>query len=337
MAEKVYDVYGIGNALVDMEYSVNEQFLSSHRVDKGVMTLVDEVRQNQLVQALNHNDVKKQCGGSAANSIIAISQLGGACFYSCKVAGDESGKFYLKDLSREKVDSNLVIGSLPEGITGKCLVMITPDAERTMNTFLGITSEYSESDIYESALKRSKYIYIEGYLVANPDGRAAMKRGRELAEKYKVKTSLTFSDPSMTRYFRDGLQDVIGDYVDLLFCNEEEAKIFTDSADIKEAGEKLKKFAHNFAITRGKYGALVYDGGNFIDINPYPVKAVDTNGAGDMFAGAFLYGITHGYGFADAGRLASMASSRVVSNFGPRMERSETRLLLSEFKSAVSS
>jgi sugar/nucleoside kinase (ribokinase family) len=332
MAEKVYDVYGIGNALVDMEYSVEDNFLLTNGVEKGVMTLVDQKRQNRLVQALNHNDVKKQCGGSAANSIIAISQLGGSCFYSCKVASDELGKFYLKDLSREKVDSNLVIGSLPDGITGKCLVLITPDAERTMNTFLGITSEYSAGDIYESAIKRSRYIYIEGYLVANPDGRAAMRRGRELAQKYNVRTSLTFSDPSMTRNFKEGLMEVIGERVDLLFCNEQEALIFTESSDLFEAREKLKNFANSFAITRGRQGAMVYDGHNFADIDPVPVKAVDTNGAGDMFAGAFLYGITHGYNFVDAGRLASLASSRVVANFGPRMCGSETKALLAELQ-----
>jgi sugar/nucleoside kinase (ribokinase family) len=328
MAEKVYDVYGIGNALVDMEYSVEDNFLLSNGVEKGVMTLVDEARQNHLVKELNHNDVKKQCGGSAANSIIAISQLGGSCFYSCKVASDELGKFYLKDLSREKVDSNLIIGSLPDGITGKCLVLITPDAERTMNTFLGITSEYSAGDIYESAIKRSK-----GYLVANPDGRAAMRRGRELAQKFNVKTSLTFSDPSMTRHFKEGLMEVIGERVDLLFCNEHEALIFTESSDLTEAREKLKNFANSFAITRGKQGAMIYDGHNFADIAPVPVKAVDTNGAGDMFAGAFLYGVTHGYNFTDAGKLASLASSRVVANFGPRMHGSETKAILAELQS----
>lgn len=328
MAEKVYDVYGIGNALVDMEYSVQDDFLKSNGVEKGIMTLVDEIRQDHLVQVLNHNDVKKQCGGSAANSIIAISQLGGSCFYSCKVAGDELGKFYLKDLSREKVDSNLVVGSLPDGITGKCLVMVTPDAERTMNTFLGITSQYSSEDIYESALKRSKYIYIEGYLVANPDGRSAMKHGRELAKKYNVKTSLTFSDPSMATHFKEGLKEVIGERVDLLFCNEQEAMIFTDSPDLSVARDRLKEFADTFVITRGKDGAMTYDGNQFVDIVPVPVKAIDSNGAGDMFAGAFLYGITHGTTYENAGRLASMASSKVVANFGPRLKVEETQSLL---------
>ena len=330
MAEKVYDVYGIGNALVDMEYSVEDSFLSSNGVEKGVMTLVDENRQNHLVEALNHNNVKKQCGGSAANSIIAITQLGGSCFYSCRVAGDELGKFYLKDLSRERVDSNLVIGSLPDGITGKCLVMVTPDAERTMNTFLGITSEYSAADVYESAIKRSKYIYIEGYLVANPDGRSAMKRGRELAKKYNVKTSLTFSDPSMPQHFKEGLLDVIEDKVELLFCNEKEAMIFTESSDLESAKEKLKTFAETFVITLGKKGATVFDGNQFIDIAAHSVNVVDTNGAGDMFAGAFLYGITHEMSFADAGKLASLASSRVITNFGPRLEGHETKSLLKE-------
>jgi sugar/nucleoside kinase (ribokinase family) len=328
MAEKVYDVYGIGNALVDIEFEVNDDFLKSNDVEKGVMTLVDEERQNHLVKVINIADVKKQCGGSAANSIIAISQFGGSCFYSCRVADDEFGKFYLRDLSSEKVDSNLSIGSLPKGITGKCLVMVTPDAQRTLNTYLGITSLYSEEDIYESALKRSKYIYIEGYLVANPQGRLAMMKAKELAEKFSTKTSLTFSDPSMTRFFKNELAEVIGDGVDLLFCNEEEAMTFTGTKNILHAREELKKFATTFAITRGKQGAMVFDGKDFMDIEPFTVKAVDTNGAGDMFAGAFLYGITHKYNFADAGLLASQASAKIVSQFGPRLPRSETKRLL---------
>ena len=325
---KKYDVYGIGNAIVDMEFEVNDAFFKEHSIEKGLMTLVDEERQHVLVEAIRSKEVKQQSGGSAANSIIAVNQFGGNAFYSCKVANDAFGKFYLKDLEDAGVDTNLQANHLEDGITGKCLVMITPDAERTMNTFLGITSDLSENELNEDALRASKYVYIEGFLIPSESGRAAMKQAKKLAKENGVRTALTFSDPSMVKYFREGLQEVVGEGVDLLFCNEEEAMLYTGKETVKEAREELKKAAKTFVITQGKNGALIYDGDTFIDIEPYPVKAVDSTGAGDMFAGAFLYGITHGHSFADAGKLASLASSKVVAKYGPRLEWHQAKDIL---------
>ncbi|WP_226390133.1 adenosine kinase [Penaeicola halotolerans] len=325
---KKYDVYGIGNALVDIEFKVQDEFFIQNEIEKGFMTLVDEERQNKLMKAINAAEAKKQCGGSAANSIIAVSQFGGKSYYSCKVANDELGQFFMKDLRAAGVDTNLQEATLEDGITGKCLVMVTPDAERTMNTFLGITQNYSTAEINEYALKDSKYIYIEGYLVTSDNGREAMLTAKKMAEAAGVKVALTFSDPSMVKYFKSGFDQVIGASVDLLFCNEEEAMLYTEKATIKEAREELKKVAKAFVITQGKNGALIYDGDTFIDIEPYPVTAIDSNGAGDMFAGAFLYGITNGHSYAQAGKIASLASSKVVTQFGPRLEWHEVKELL---------
>jgi sugar/nucleoside kinase (ribokinase family) len=147
-----------------------------------------------------------------------------------------------------------------------------------------------------------------------------MKYAKKLAEDNGVKTALTFSDPSMVKYFNDPMKEVVGAGVDLLFCNEEEAMLFTGKNTLLEAREALKRDAKRFVITLGENGAMIYDGDTFIDIEPYKVNAVDTNGAGDMFAGAFMYGITNGRSFADAGKLASLASSKVVTQFGPRLE-----------------
>jgi len=318
--KKKYDVYGIGNALVDFEIKVEEKFFKEHSIEKGMMTLVDEQRQYYLMDAIQGNNKIMQCGGSAANSIIAVSQFGGSTFYSCKVANDEHGNFYKNDLKSNGVESNLSHGELPEGITGKCLVMVTPDAERTMNTYLGITSEFSESQIDENALLDSSYLYIEGYLITSDSGREAMKKAKKIAENNGIKTALTFSDPSMVKYFKEPMTEVVGASVDLLFCNEEEAKLYTGKSSIAEAREELKKSARKFAITMGKNGAMIFDGDTFIDIEPYKVKAVDSNGAGDMFAGAFLYGITHNHSYAEAGKIASLASSKVVSQYGPRLQ-----------------
>lgn len=317
---KKYDVYAIGNALVDMEYEVHDDFFVKHKIDKGLMTLVDEERQNYLLSALGTAPKKQQCGGSAANTVIATSQFGAKSFYSCKVAKDPIGNFYFQDLQDNGVDSNLLHQDREDGVTGKCLVLITPDAERTMNTFLGITSNISKTEIDPEAIRHSKYMYMEGYLVASPTGRAAAVQARKIAEAAGVKTALTFSDVNMVKFFKDGLNEMIGEGVDLLFCNESEACAFTETDDILIARERLKKVAKTFVITLGENGAVIFDGETYIDIEPYPVKAVDSNGAGDMYAGAFLYGITHHNNYASAGRLASMAASRVVSQFGPRLK-----------------
>jgi sugar/nucleoside kinase (ribokinase family) len=324
MATK-YDVYAIGNALVDMEYEVDDNFLLHHRIDKGHMTLVDEERQNQLLDALGGVPKKQQCGGSAANSIIALAQFGGKGFYSCKVASDPIGNFYFQDLQDNGVDSNLRTQLHHSGITGKCLVMVTPDAERTMNTFLGITSTLSVQEVDPEAIRSSKYVYMEGYLVASETGKEAAIKAREMAESHGVKTALTFSDVNMVKFFKPGLEEMLGEGVDLLFCNEAEALAYTGADHLMGAREALKKVARSFVITLGENGACIWDGVTFIDIEPYAVSAIDSNGAGDMYAGAFLYAVTHNHNLASAGKLASLAASRVVSQFGPRLKWHETQ------------
>ena len=208
------------------------------------------------------------------------------------------------------------------GETGKCLVLITPDAERTMLTHLGISETLCSKVLHAAAIAQAQYVYIEGYLVTSPTGRAAAIELREAAEKHGVKTALSLSDPGMVEFFGDGLRDMMGAGVDLLFCNEDEARGFTATENNTSAVEQLKKYAKTFAITCGARGALVFDGNTLHTIAPHTVKAIDTNGAGDMFAGAFLYAITHGYSWIEAGNLASRAAAEVVSHYGPRLEPS---------------
>ena len=325
---KKYDVTGIGNALVDIEFKVTDQFFLENGVEKGLMTLVDEERQNSLMGVINTAEAKKQAGGSAANTIVAVSQFGGKSFYCFRVADDELGHFYLKDLNDSGVDIALVPERLENGVTGKCLVMVTEDSERTMNTFLGITQNFSVKDIHESAIKDSKYLFIEGYLVTSPNGKEAMLHAKKVAEESGTKVALTFSDPAMVKYFKANFDDVIGPSVDLLFANEEEAMLYTGKDNLLEAREEMKKAAKHFVITQGKNGAMIFDGDTFIDIEPYKTTAIDSNGAGDMFAGAFLYGITNGHSYASSGKLASMASSQIVSQFGPRLQWHQAKDIL---------
>lgn len=317
-----YDVYGLGNALVDYEFSVNDEDLNRLEVDKGLMTLVDEERQHQILEGLHKETPNRACGGSAANTMIAISQLGGNSFYSCKVASDETGDFYYKDLKANGVSTSLDEVARKDGVTGKCFVLVTPDAERSMNTFLGITESFSEEEIIPEAIKESKYIYMEGYLVTSPTGRAAAVKARKIAQEFGVKTALTFSDPNMVQFFKDGLKEMIGEKVDLLFCNESEALTYAETEDLSLAVEAIKKVANSFVITLGAKGALVFDGNQELVVEGFEAKAVDTNGAGDIFAGSFLYGLTNGHSFADSAKLANYAASLLVTKYGPRLDGS---------------
>ncbi|MDP2507216.1 MULTISPECIES: adenosine kinase [unclassified Oceanobacter] len=319
-----YHIYGIGNALVDKEFEVDDAFFAKAGIEKGLMTLIDETQLTGLLGQLTdtYGLKKRACGGSAANTIIGASYFGAKTYYTCNVANDESGDFYVTDLKAAGVDTNL--GDDREtGTTGKCLVMVTPDAERTMNTFLGITSDLHARHINETAIASSEYVYIEGYLVTGDTSRAAAVQVRELARQHGVKVAMTCSDPAMVQYFRDGILEIMGDGVDLLFCNEQEAQLLTETSHLDDAITALKTKAHTFAVTCGKDGALAWDGEQLHRIAPHSVTAVDTNGAGDMFAGAFLYALTHGHDFAAAGRLASAASAQVVSQFGPRLEAAQ--------------
>ncbi|WP_370981276.1 adenosine kinase [Agaribacterium sp. ZY112] len=319
-----YDIYALGAALLDTEIEVSDADLATFNIDKGVMTLVDEARQHELMNALSEHLVhsKRSSGGSAANSVIAASYFGSKCFYSCKVANDENGKHYLADLSAANVAFHNNNG-VDTGITGKCLVLITPDAERTMNTYLGISEQLSTKDIDEDALSQSRWAYIEGYQVTSETGRPAAIKLRELAHKHKVKVALSLSDPAMVQFFHEGLSSMIGDGVDLLFCNEAEALAYTKSDNIDDAAEVLKACAQSFAITLGAKGALIYDGQNLSTVDGVEAKAVDTNGAGDMFAGTFLHALCEGASYEEAAKLANRSAAIVVSQYGPRLREEQ--------------
>lgn len=326
---KKYHVYGIGNALVDKEFEVEDSFFEQHDIEKGFMTLVTHEHQQQLLDLLTEKVGLKHRsgGGSAANTLYALSQFGGNAYFAGKVANDETGDFYVEQLGHHNIETNLG-HERDNGTTGRCLVMISPDAERTMHTYLGVSEDVSVLDVHEDAIRASEYVYIEGYLVTSPSALAAAKELKRVAESHGVKTAMTFSDPSMVEYFTESVAEVLGDGVDLLFCNEKEAMLWTDAGEFDSACEDLKKHAKQFVVTRGARGARLYDGNDYFNIDAHDVKAVDTNGAGDMFAGAFLYAITHGHSFETAGKLASLASATTVSSFGPRLPTGDHTTIL---------
>lgn len=313
-----YDVYGLGNALVDVQYEVTPAFLKTLQIEKGVMTLVDEDRQKVITTALDRPPHKQSSGGSAANSMIAIAQLGGRAFYACKVGHDEMGEFYLHDLETAGVACNRAHRG--DGVTGLCLVLITADADRTMNTFLGITSTFGPEQVEAAVIAASKYLYIEGYLLSSDTGFAATLQAQTYARKSGVTVALTLSDPFIVQCFRERIGKLLDAGVDLLFCNEDEARAWTGADSTDTACARLEEVVPRFAVTCGADGARVRDVEQTLTVPGCTVQAVDTNGAGDAFAGAFLYGLTHGHDAAHSARLASYIASRVVARFGPRLE-----------------
>jgi sugar/nucleoside kinase (ribokinase family) len=325
-----YHVYGIGNALVDMEYEVDFKDLETLGIEKGVMTLVDESKQLEIMLHLGAHHHQRGSGGSAANTLIGLSQLGGKGFYSCKVADDELGHFYMRDLLEGGVDTNHHTEKV-RGHTGRCVVLVTPDSDRTMCTFLGVSGNLSSNELVLDALRDSHWFYTEGYLVTSPAARAASIEARQIAESAGVRTAISLSDPNMVRFFKDGLLEMIGPGVDLIFANEHEAMGMAGTEDLTAAVAYLKTIGRELAITRGAQGALVYDGKSLIEIAGNKVDAVDTVGAGDMFAGAYLYGIAQGWDQGRAADLASAASARLVTVIGPRIRRDETQEILRAF------
>ncbi len=316
------DVFGVGNALVDIQATVEDSVLGQLNVDKGVMTLVDDTRQRKVLDQLDGRPLNRCAGGSAANTVVAVAELGGKSAFVGKIGNDEVGKFFLEDMQQLGIEMAVEPADDP---TGTCAVLITEDAQRTMLTNLGASTTLTEHDIDEEVIKRCKYIYVEGYLFTGENTKAAAYRAMDLAQKHGIKIAFTTSDPFLINMMRDEIWELITGPVDLLFCNEEEAKSLTGESDPIDCAKMIHDHAENVALTLGEKGSIIMHGGETFPIEGVSVKAVDSTGAGDMYAGALLYGITNGMSWRQAGHLASEASARIVAQMGARMERKFTR------------
>lgn len=312
-----HDVYAIGNALVDIQAQVSDELLAQLAFEKGVMTLVDDERQAGVLSQFDLPALNRCAGGSAANTIAAVADFGGRASFVGKIGADETGEFFLKDLRNLGV--SIDVDPLPDAPTGTCAILITADAERTMLTNLGASARLSVDDIDESAIAAAKYIYIEGYLFAGETTKAAAYRAMGLAKKNNVKVAFTASDPFLVNMVRDEIWELIRGPVDLFFCNEEEAQSLTGLTDPIACASKIHESAENVAMTLGPRGSILMHGGEAIPIEGVSIRAIDTTGAGDMYAGGVLYGITNGLSWQQSGHLASHAAARVVGQLGARL------------------
>ena len=337
---KKFDVYAIGNALVDSEYQVSDALLAQAGVEKRHMTLIDAPRRAEILQHMQGLTSHRTGGGSAGNTIVAVAQLGGKAFYSCRVAEDELGAFYAQDLQGNGVQTNLSHTRAPHGQTGSCIVMVTPDAERSMSTFLGATSDLDSSALHPQDIERSRVYYMEGYLAASPTGLDAALQGRAIAHKAGVALAATLSDMSMINFCRPGLEAMVGSSdeagrLEYLFCNEEEAQVWCGAQDLDAVCTQISKLARVVCLTRSAKGCIVLEGGQRTEVPGVPVKALDSNGAGDMFAGAFLYAVTQGYSHVQAAALGNRAAARVVAQYGNRLSLDAAAEVLAAFKASL--
>ncbi|SNT70757.1 adenosine kinase [Psychrobacter sp. LV10R520-6] len=326
----MYDVMAIGNALVDHEYVLSDVALEETELTKGNMTLAGIEEQQQLLAYFQLAEIapsKQAGGGSAANTMFAFASLGGKPFYACRVGDDKQGQFYLQDLHQAGVatsEQSIHAG----GVTGSCVVAVTEDGERTMQTYLGTSSDITSDNVNFDALTQADWLYLEGYLAMSESIQPAMTQLRQQAGIHGTKIAVSFADPAVVKFAKDGLLNMLGNKVAVIFCNSEEAKLFTDKKQIKAAARTLLEHCQIAVVTDGAKGAIIAqkpeNDSDDIAIHdvaaPTVTKVIDTNGAGDNYAGAFLYALSQHYSLPECGRLASEISGQVIQQFGPRLE-----------------
>ncbi len=320
--EKTTDVFGIGNALVDILALVDDDYVREHDLTKGGMMLVDAEKQAVLLRYLTNTSLNLRSGGSAANTMIAVAQSGGTGFYAGKVARDAHGEFYRQDMLDAGIHFDVHPAPTSNGPTGTSLVLTTPDAERTMCTHLGVSTELSPTDINVDRLSRCKYAYIEGYLWDAETPRKACVEAMQQARKYGVKVSFTFSDPFLVDRFPKDFSAIVDEYCDVVFCNADEVRRFVGSESLDECAAQLGSLVDLCFITDGANGCLVVESDGTQRVAGFDVKAVDTVGAGDAFAGGVLYGLTNGLTPVQSARWGNYLASRIVEVHGARLEES---------------
>jgi len=311
-----YDVVGIGNALVDVIANAGDGFLDRHGLVKGSMDLIDTDRALVLYQALGTS--VEMSGGSAANTMCGVASFGGTAAYIGKVSDDELGRVFGHDMHAVGVDFRA--GSHDqETATGRCIIVVTPDAERTMNTYLGASSLLGVADLDAEAVASGKVLYMEGYLYDRPEAKEAFRHAARIAHDNGRMVSLTLSDSFCVDRHRDDFQSLVSDEVDLLFGNEAELKSLYQTETFFEAVTELRKHCEFAAITVGAKGSIIITGDELIEVGVKAVnRVVDTTGAGDLYAAGFLHGLTSGESLSRCGELGSIAAAEVISHVGPR-------------------
>jgi len=310
------DVVGIGNALVDVLSRESEAFVTAQRLVKGAMQLVDEARASELYAAMG--PAVEVSGGSAANTIVGVASFGGRAHYVGKVRDDQLGEVFQHDLRSVGVGySTSAATSGPA--TGRCLIVVTPDAQRTLTTYLGASVQLGPADVDKGVIERAAILYLEGYLFDPPEAQRAFHAAAGVAHAAGRKVALTLSDPFCVDRHRAAFRDLVERHVDILFANEAEIRALYEAADFDAALQQVRRHCAVAALTRSERGSVVVAGDDVHVIDAHPVGAVvDTTGAGDLYAAGFMFGLSRGRSLETCGRLGSLAAAEVISHVGAR-------------------
>lgn len=322
---KTYQIVGIGNAMVDILARSDDGFLADHDIGKGIMQLIDMDRAVSLYAAIG--PAKEVSGGSAANTIAVIAALGGRTAYVGKVKDDQLGAIFAHDMRAQGADYETAMAPKnAEAETGRCIVLVTPDGERSMNTYLGVTEFLEPSDIDPDQMAQAEWIYLEGYRFDGPESQAAFAKAIEATQATGGKVSLTLSDPFCVERHRDAFRKMIQDGVDLLFCNRAELLSMYQTDDFDAAFAEASGEVDILVVTDSENGAHIGQGNQRWHVSVTPTQIVDATGAGDAFAGAFLWGMVEGHDLETCGHMGNAAAGSVIGHIGPRPEADLTAL-----------
>ncbi len=328
MVETTLDVVGIGNAIVDVIANAKDKFLDDKRLAKGAMTLINAATAEALYKQMSSATVCS--GGAAANTMAGLASLGGKGAFIGKVRNDQLGVIFRNGIHAANLqfDTKSAADGAP---TARCLIFVTPDAQRTMQTFLGASQDLGPDDIDPDTIAAAKVTYLEGYLWDPPEAKKAFRKAAELAHEAERMVALTLSDAFCVARHRDDFMDLVLNHVDILFANEVEIVSLYQAAGFDEALEQVRGHCKVVALTRSEKGSVVLSGDEIHVIDAQPVaKVVDTTGAGDLYAAGFLFGLTRGLDHAISGRLGALAAAEVIGHFGARPETSLAELAAAE-------
>jgi len=314
-----YDIIGIGNAIVDVLAKSDDAFLAQEGLDKGGMALIDTARATELYGKMAAG--REVSGGSVANSCAGVASLGGKAGYIGRVAEDQLGEVFAHDIKASGVEFSSKPGTADGPATARCLVLVTPDAQRTMCTYLGACVELGPEDIDPAEIAEAQVTYIEGYLWDPPKAKEAIKKACDAAKGAGRKVALSLSDAFCVDRHRDSFNQLIDEHVDVLFANEDELLSLTQKSSFEEAAQAIQGRAETIAVTRGAAGSVVITSAGQKAVPAAKVEAiVDTTGAGDLYAAGFLFGYTRGQDAAECARLGGIAAAEIISHFGARPE-----------------
>jgi sugar/nucleoside kinase (ribokinase family) len=324
MTQALHDVLGVGNAIVDILSETDDAFLAAHGMAKGAMTLIDEAQAHTIYAAMGAGI--EASGGSAANTIAGVASFGGKAAFIGRVRDDEFGRIFAHDLHSLGVAYDTA-ATTSGPATARCLVLVTPDAQRTMNTHLGACVELTEDDIDPALVAASRVTYLEGYLFDPPRAKDAFRKAARIAREAGRKVALTLSDSFCVNRYHDEFLELIAAHIDILFANEAELAALYPDTPFAEAAAMLAGQVELAAITRSERGSVLVSGAERVEIPAEPIeRLVDTTGAGDLYAAGVLYGLTKGKPLAECGRLGSIAAAEVISHYGARPETALAKL-----------